>query len=77
MQKIISFFIFFLGFIFLSNFAFAKEPDQEILQFNLAGFQENGKKTWELNSQTANIFLKKLLQVIFQNHSPISFILFG
>ncbi|MEW6170595.1 MAG: LPS export ABC transporter periplasmic protein LptC, partial [Candidatus Omnitrophota bacterium] len=61
----------FLGFIFLSHFAFAKEADQEILQFNLAGFQENGKKSWELNSQTANIFQDtvKLSNIIAKSYA--------
>lgn len=71
MQKITSFFILFLGLFFLSNFGFAKEPDQEILQFNLAGFQENGKKNWELNSQTANIFQDtvKLSNIIAKSYA--------
>lgn len=44
----------------------AQESDQQIMDFSLAGFEERGKKTWDLAGKSADIFtdIVKLKEVV-------------
>lgn len=53
--------IFVFGFLnwaimFTYVLGFAVEPGQQIADFSLAGYGEQGKKTWDLSGQSADIF---------------------
>lgn len=46
----------FSGFCRAQNSAPSQEADQQISDFSLTGFGERGKKTWDLNGKSADIF---------------------
>lgn len=57
----LSLFIFSLALFPLSSYANqlqapAQESDQQISEFSLAGYEEKGKKAWDLAGKTADIF---------------------
>lgn len=53
MKKIFLFFVIF----FISGFVVAEEnSNQQFLDFNLAGYGQGGKKTWDVKGQSADIF---------------------
>ena len=56
-EKLIASLIFL--FIFLSGVVFEavpQEPEQTISDFSLSGFGEDGKRTWEISGESADIF---------------------
>ena len=50
--------VLIFAIVILTNPVFsAEESDQQFLGFDLAGYGEDGKKSWELKGQSADIFL--------------------
>lgn len=45
-----------LAFFVLCVFSYAQEPGQQIAGFSLAGYGEQGKKSWDISGQSADIF---------------------
>ncbi|MFZ5801116.1 MAG: LPS export ABC transporter periplasmic protein LptC [Candidatus Omnitrophota bacterium] len=62
-KKIFLFLVFFL----ISGWVVAEEPsNQQFLDFNLSGYGQGGKKTWEVRGQSADIFenIVKLTNIV-------------
>lgn len=56
-----------LAFFLISGLVVAEEPsNQQFLDFNLAGYGQGGKKTWEVRGQSADIFenIVKLTNIV-------------
>lgn len=59
MQKTLFWIFFVLAFCVVS-FAATEDAQQTVSEFNLAGFGEKGKKTWEISGKSADIFTQNV-----------------